>query len=196
MTSATQLMLPHIDEVEHGPELESAVDQIGDFFAENGLIGLFGVRKLHRHFDVDDDEALLSRLDAAEQIIRTSVVARSRVGAHQACQWGFFPDGGLVVLGWSADVSNSPEIEAALPKIGKFLSERGLTGLLAVELRDWGLRAGPGAVLLENTDEGARTQSTRVIPSAEMPGRPASWNFSETGRPIVALGCGYSGNTH
>jgi len=190
------LELPHIDEVDNGPALDSALVKIGAFLAEKRLTGVFGVRKLHRHFLVDDDEVVLSILDASEQIIRTSVVALNQVGASQACQWGFFPDGGSVVLGWSAEAKGTPEIEADLLCIGAFLSREGLTGILAVELVDCGLRTDPSIVFLEDTNEDARTQWSRPVSVSEVDGYPAGWRFSVTGERIDAWWCNADGRSH
>ena len=197
MTRVAQLDLPRIDETENGPALEAALVKVGIFLAEEGLTGVFAVRKLHRHFDLAVGEVLLSSLASDEPVMWTRVVPRGRVMINQACQWGFFPDGTCVVLGWwSTEVQGVPEIRAALSKIGVFLSHEGLTGLLAVELLDCDLQVDAGMALLETTDVVARVQRTTAIPVAEVHGFPAAWSISPAGKPIGRRWCLESGGDH
>lgn len=197
MSTVRLLAPPHIRDAVKGAELRTALEQLGGFLAEQGLTEIFAARTLHMHFPVSDDEAVLEGFDPTERAITTRVVRRSELTGAHASQWGFFADGVPVALTWAVGAGSTPEVEAAVDKIGRFMADKGLTRVLAIELRDDQLNAGDGQGILELTDEKARTQRTSVVSLEEIGTSPAAgWTFTREGEPRRGTWCTHHNRPH
>lgn len=176
------LKAPHARDALKGPELEAKLKKLGAFVLNRRFDGLLAGMALHGHFPVAVDEAILDHVDADTPAITTRVVPSTQVTPGQATTWGFTPDGQRVVLGWSDGAHADAQLITAVDECGAFLAGEGLTTALAVFARCEPFPVGPDKILLEQTDEGARTQLTTVAARSEVPPeRIVAWYFTWDG---------------
>lgn len=172
------LDVPHVHDVLGGPALTAALRQVGAEVLNRGDEGSIAVTTLHRHFEIPTGHALLDRVDLTAQEITTELVTTGEAESHQPVAWGFTPHGDKFVLGWSNGVPVDPQLEAAVDGTGKFLVREDLTTVLAIVRRQGPLSVGADQILLEQTDEAARTQRTTVTQRKNVPDElTAGWYF-------------------
>lgn len=171
--------VPRARDAVKGQELESALKRFGAFVLNQGLERTLAATTLHDHFDTFEGETLLDRIKVGAQEIDTEVIQVTDAAPYQPATWGFTPVGIRVVLSWRDDTTVDSQLMKAVTQAGRFLVRERLTAILAVMDRREPFPVAPDKILLERTDETARTQHTTVVERGTVPPeRTAAWYFT------------------
>ena len=87
--------LQHIDEVEQlNASDESVFEAIRAVLKEHGVSHRFGVKLLHKHFELQDDEVLVETCDEEARTLSIQPVRRSQLSDAETMQtmWSFTAD--------------------------------------------------------------------------------------------------------
>jgi hypothetical protein len=81
-----------------GPEDKAVIDRIREVLEENDALDRFGLTLLHTHFDLDDDEVLVEKVDSELRTITIRPEKKAEleeVADPVATSWRLRPKGGV-----------------------------------------------------------------------------------------------------